>query len=232
MQNRKTFTVKEYAKLVEIQDALNTQVNVNWRAANYAFYRAIYIEAAEAIDHTAWKWWSGKEEDTDALKLELVDMLHFVISDAIIQNGGLNELTVDSYKDIIEGDGCLFCTVLARYSKTPVIELMEEIALHALYHKNTLVLSSMGLCLLFLLFDRFQMDIEDVIKHYVGKYTLNMFRNVNGYPEGLYNREWAGMDDNYVLTELLEEHPLEDIDRYITLITEELQTRYDAAKNS
>ena len=42
------------------------------------------------------------------------------------------------------------------------------------------------------------------MKSYVGKNTLNFFRQDNGYKDGTYIKEWDGLEDNEVLVEILE----------------------------
>ena len=42
---------------------------------------AMFVEMAELMDETNYKWWKNpKEVDKDALKEELVDILHFFVS--------------------------------------------------------------------------------------------------------------------------------------------------------
>lgn len=41
---------------------------------------ALDMEKCEAIDSLNWKWWKKGEDNIDNLKVELVDMLHFLVS--------------------------------------------------------------------------------------------------------------------------------------------------------
>ena len=43
--------------MLEMQDAMNAHVNPEWRSAGNAWYRAIWTECAEMLDHYGWKWW-------------------------------------------------------------------------------------------------------------------------------------------------------------------------------
>lgn len=44
------------------------------------FELALKQEAAEAVDSLNWKWWKKDPDDWDNIKVELVDMLHFLVS--------------------------------------------------------------------------------------------------------------------------------------------------------
>ena len=61
--------------MLEMQDAMNTKVNPDWRSANNEWYRAIWVECAEMLDHYGWKWWKHQEPDLNQVKLELIDIL-------------------------------------------------------------------------------------------------------------------------------------------------------------
>ncbi len=37
--------------MLELQDAMNSKVNPKWREAGNAWYRAIWVECAELLDH-------------------------------------------------------------------------------------------------------------------------------------------------------------------------------------
>lgn len=50
------------------------------------WYRAMWTECAELMDHIGWKWWSKQELDINQAEMELVDIWHFGLSD-ILQKG-------------------------------------------------------------------------------------------------------------------------------------------------
>jgi len=47
------------------------------------------------------------------------------------------------------------------------------------------------------------MDLDELFRQYVGKNTLNFFRQDHGYKEGSYIKEWHGEEDNEVLAKLV-----------------------------
>lgn len=47
------------------------------------------------------------------------------------------------------------------------------------------------------------MDVDMLFKLYLGKNTLNAFRQQNGYNNGTYKKVWNGLEDNQVLLNIL-----------------------------
>ena len=47
------------------------------------------------------------------------------------------------------------------------------------------------------------LDFDSLYSAYVGKNVLNFFRQVHGYKEGTYVKNWAGREDNEHLAELV-----------------------------
>ena len=47
------------------------------------------------------------------------------------------------------------------------------------------------------------MNYQELFELYIGKNTLNRFRQNNGYKEGLYQKTWSGKEDNEHLIEIL-----------------------------
>ena len=48
-----------------------------------------------------------------------------------------------------------------------------------------------------------KMDLNELFRQYVGKNTLNFFRQDHGYKEGTYIKVWHGEEDNEVLANLV-----------------------------
>ena len=55
--------------MLEMQDAMNSRVNPDWRQADNAWYRAIWTECAEMLDHYGWKWWKHQQPDLEQVQL-------------------------------------------------------------------------------------------------------------------------------------------------------------------
>lgn len=51
--------------MAAMQDAHNRQVHAAWREQGYPYYRAVWVECAELLDHFGWKWWKHQQPDAD-----------------------------------------------------------------------------------------------------------------------------------------------------------------------
>jgi len=71
---------QQIVAMLELQDAMNTKVHEQWRIQGFEWYRAIWIECAELMDHYGWKWWKKQTPDKEQVTLELIDIWHFGLS--------------------------------------------------------------------------------------------------------------------------------------------------------
>ena len=51
---------QQLAAMAELQETLNANVHPQWRTQGHAYYRAIWVECAELLDHFGWKWWKHR----------------------------------------------------------------------------------------------------------------------------------------------------------------------------
>ncbi len=171
--------------LLEMQDAMNSKVNSDWRERNHEWYRAIWVECAEMLDHYGWKWWKHQECDFEQVKLELIDILHFGLSDLIVQHDSMEALAKVLSKHwpkaTESGDFKL---------------LLEEFTLDTLQTKHFNLNRFVELAY------SIGLSSEDIYVGYIGKNVLNIFRQDYGYKSGEYIKVWNGREDNEVLVEL------------------------------
>jgi len=66
--------------MLKLQDEMNSIVNPDWRNAGYNWPRAIMVEAVEAIEHAAWKWWKHQVPNMPQVQMEMIDIWHFALS--------------------------------------------------------------------------------------------------------------------------------------------------------
>ena len=60
-----------------MQDAINRQIDEDWADKGREWYRAIWIECAELMEHYGgWKWWKKDYPDMEQVLLEIVDIWH------------------------------------------------------------------------------------------------------------------------------------------------------------
>jgi dimeric dUTPase (all-alpha-NTP-PPase superfamily) len=176
----------QITQMLSMQDAMNSRVSETWRDNNYEWYRAIWVECAEMLDHHGWKWWKHQEIDVAQVQLELVDIFHFGLS--------LRLMSGDSIESITE----TLATELTQSSGQQDFKIaLESLASAAVTDKafNAIALAD---CMRLM-----AMDLDELFRQYVGKNTLNFFRQDHGYKEGSYIKIWHGEEDNEVLANLV-----------------------------
>lgn len=194
-----TLTELQLSAMLEMQDGMNSKVNPDWVAAKNNWHRAIQVEGVEAIEHHGWKWWKKQDCDLAQLRMELVDIWHFILSASIQdKHGNLALAKMEMMSDLnlhqksVQFDNQYY--LVAQLNKLEKLDLLVGLA--AAKRTNLALFES-------LLFDC-EMSWMDLFKQYVGKNTLNMFRQDHGYKAGSYVKIWAGREDNEHLVELLE----------------------------
>ena len=75
-----------FKKMVELQHQFNKQVAEDYLDKNFNWNSAIIAESGELLDSLGYKWWKKQEPDMENVKVEAIDLLHFVISDRIQKN--------------------------------------------------------------------------------------------------------------------------------------------------
>ncbi len=175
--------------MLQMQDGMNQKVNQDWREKKREWYRAIWIECAELMDHQGWKWWKKQEADVEQVKLEIIDIWHFGLS-MLLESGNSNDQLADAIADEFSHTSS---------ATTPLLQAVESFA------SETLTTRSFSPAKFKTLLDAADMSVNDLYVGYVGKNTLNLFRQDFGYKEGSYIKEWAGKEDNEHLVEITQE---------------------------
>lgn len=194
-----TLTESQLSSMLELQDGMNRRVNADWVSAGNDWHRAIQVEGVEAIEHHGWKWWKKQECDIGQLRMELVDIWHFVLSAALQHKHGnvalakldmLGELNL--HQKSVPFDNQYY--LLAQLSLLGKLDLLVGLASSK---RTNLALfeSIMADC---------EMNWTQLFKQYVGKNVLNVFRQDHGYKAGSYIKIWDGREDNEHLIEVLE----------------------------
>ena len=173
------------ATMARMQDDHNRQVHPQWRHQGYPYYRAIWVECAELLDHFGWKWWKHQVPDLDQVKLELVDIWHFGLSE-LIRAEQLDDALVDLF------------TNTSTVCEPEVFRLAVEQLAQSTLQQRGFVLADFIAAM-----DALPMDFDELYRLYVGKNVLNRFRQDHGYKQGTYHKVWHGREDNEHLIELL-----------------------------
>lgn len=178
-------------KLLEDMAALqaehNSAVDPAWRTAGLAYYRAIWVECAELLDHFGWKWWKHQVCDEPQVRLELVDIWHFGLSMILLEEGVTDALADTVLREL----------AVPREQAT-LREEVETLAAAAVGARRFHVAAFLR-CLAAM-----KMDLPQLYRAYMGKNVLNAFRQDHGYKVGRYEKVWQGREDNVHLVELEE----------------------------
>ena len=72
--------LQQLTTMLEMQDRMNRKVHPDWIAQDFAWYRALWIECGELIEHYGYKWWKHQQPAWEHVRLEIVDIWHFGMS--------------------------------------------------------------------------------------------------------------------------------------------------------
>ena len=173
--------------MLTMQHRMNTRVHEDWINQQFEWYRAIWIECGELMDHYGYKWWKKQEPDMDKVRLEAIDIWHFGLSALFTPGATVERIAAD-----IE-------TALSDHQpqSVDVRTATESLA------ENSLATKGFSVTCFWDLMIAAGLSFDDLYTAYVGKNVLNFFRQDNGYKEGTYQKTWAGREDNEHLVELV-----------------------------
>ncbi len=179
--------IQKAAVMLEMQNEINCRVDENWLDQDRAWYRAIWIECAELMDHYGqWKWWKHSKTDMPQVILEIVDIWHFGLSMKLTTKdviSGLAEEIIEEWNS--SDEKCDFLTGVEKIASEALVQNKFNVAA-----VKTLVL----MC---------DADFDTLYENYIAKNVLNMFRQDHGYKNGTYKKIWNGEEDNEVLARLM-----------------------------
>ena len=187
-----------FKKMVELQHQFNKQVAEDYLDKNFNWNSAIIAESGELLDSLGYKWWKKQEPDMENVKVEAIDLLHFVISDILQLNYNYEEsleasfidetisefeesFTSDIYEKEFEDEDLFGLVNILNYNEIPRFATLK------------------------IMFKKLDMSNEDVYIAYITKNCLNKFRQDNGYKDGSYIKNWNGREDNIVAFEIANE---------------------------
>ena len=186
MNNATVETIwQRLAVMAEMQESHNRLVHPQWARQGHAYYRAVWVECAELLDHYGWKWWKSQDAQPDQVKLEIVDIWHF----------GLSELLRAEQVD--RNLAARFAALLDEPAKDEFRDAVEALA------RSSLVTQAFDLAAFVGVMRALPLDFDELYEMYVGKNVLNAFRQEHGYRTGEYRKEWNGREDNEHLAELV-----------------------------
>lgn len=182
-------TQEKMLTMLHLQDALNQKIHPQWRDQGFKWTRAIVVEAVEALDHYGWKWWKQQEPDLGQVRIELVDIWHFMLSDELSR-----------FADIVG-----LAEVLTRRAQfgapAYLIEVDSRRNLEALI--ASAAVNQLNMNTFMALMVQCGLTWGQLYATYVAKNVLNTFRQDHGYKVGTYIKNWNGVEDNVALEQLM-----------------------------
>lgn len=179
--------LQQLTTMLEMQDRMNRKVHPDWIAQDFAWYRALWIECGELIEHYGYKWWKHQQPSWDHVRLEIVDIWHFGMS---MRFDGSNT------------PATIAATMLDELRAEPPHRMELREAVEALAG-CALVERRFSVSHFWSLLQAAGMSADELFAAYVGKNVLNFFRQDHGYQQGSYRKCWQGREDNEHLSELL-----------------------------
>ncbi|MCK9257255.1 MAG: dUTP diphosphatase [Sulfurospirillaceae bacterium] len=212
-------TPKEILKeMFLLQQKLNDETNGKGWESGYNVHgklinwkRCIHMECSELIDSFAWKHWKHISKDTDweNIKVELVDIWHFIMSLLLEEYHNNQKSSLDKLVEDVANtqDFNEFCKEAYNPKDFDDLEIINEI--ESIIHGCTgykLNLFDGLLREYFHLAIKCGVNLKTLYKYYLAKNVLNRFRQNHGYKEGTYDKYWGGKEDNIIMLELLDQN--------------------------
>lgn len=201
-------------QMLELQQELNDATNgLNWEKGitkngkKIDWRRCIYLEAAELVESYPWKHWKNIDAEPDYanIKIEIVDIWHFVMSEILrvykIDNlGSIEDIAtmLNQTDSFLEFKDEKSIHNLDNYEQISKVEELIRV-LFCDRNINALILSFLEMS------SSLNLKLPELYELYIGKNILNKFRQDHGYKEGTYIKIWDGKEDNVVMQTLLKE---------------------------
>jgi dimeric dUTPase (all-alpha-NTP-PPase superfamily) len=198
--------------MLQLQQQLNDATNgeewtkgVTKNGKTIDWKRCIYMECAEMIDSFSWKHWKdiAKEADWDNLKIEVVDVWHFIMSLAITQYTADMRGQLENIASDMAGLESFISLEYSGYGEQSVIIADVEQLMRDALEPNKADILAMAEHF-FKLVKLSGLDRQSLYRLYVGKNILNQFRQDHGYKEGTYLKIWNGEEDNVIMKRIWE----------------------------
>jgi len=225
------FNYRVWKETLELQAGFNDRVAPGWKEDpnqnKYSYWMATLDEVVEVMNSKHWKWWKNSgnfgEVDWENVRVELIDIFHFMVSMALQTN--MSEMI---FTNLIANDKLLNEGKLQIRGPEFFKDIWEHL-LMAVYLRS--------LPLLIVRWAEFWFkaggDMDSLFKEYRIKAALNIIRQEYGYgTKNNYRKIWPSyldktqrVEDNVVAKQLTED--ITKVDENTTqIITERLRRYY------
>jgi len=185
------------------QAKLNDLTYPNWklRLSRVDWKSAVLVEAGELLESFGYKWWKKQEQekDIDNIKVELIDILHFMLSLLHYESEFVREIAKNKFVN--------------SFKEEKQITNDKEFKMHLIsitgYNAIDFAFEDLAE-----LFKYVGMNFDEVYKAYFTKNVLNEFRQKNGYKTGNYIKIWrynnSAVEDNVVAYDIATKFPADE----------------------
>lgn len=205
---------------------------LNGKPVDYGI--AMLGELGEAVDSLEFEWWANgkKKEDIPNLIVELIDALHFELSDCMSFFNKITDqkdyspeekskfiaLALKQFGSNISNTiGCdkPICSEKNIYSRKEILELIKFYTFKSIGKKYDIIDLDISINtlfdpirILFKILNCFGVSFNEAVARYNTKNALNHVRKINGYKEGKYIKNWIALngilaEDNVIALELV-----------------------------
>lgn len=200
-------------QMLQLQQQLNDATNgegwengVTKNGKRIDWKRCAYLECAELIESYPWKHWKNidAKPDYENIKIETVDIWHFIMSQALQDYKVKNRGTIDTLARSIRAlpnysafSGSLETTEKNYYEQIETVEkLIKSLFCETSTEKSIEAFIDIAI--------QSGLNLDALYKLYIGKNVLNQFRQDHGYKEGTYHKLWNGIEDNIIMQQCLD----------------------------
>lgn len=202
MTNQEQFTPEQISHMLSLQDELNTIVHPQWKEQGFEWNIAALAELVEIKEWLGWKWWTEGykqglvESNKKQIQIEVIDILHFWLSEEL----KWGEVSIEYAAEIANriNRAFSFGGNLGNAIKAAMRSCIEDQGVDW-YDFGMLAKHS-------------ELTPEVIYETYIGKYTLNIFRQKHGYKTGEYKKHWLipvmslqFQEDNWFLEKAIEQ---------------------------
>ena len=205
-----------FYEMLKLQNSINCHIDVDWRQKrDFPWYRAVWMECSELIEHLNWKWWrKSSASDLRQLQYEVVDIWHFGLSTVMMGSDGDYQKLATDLSPNFDSDAKNLC----RAADLEICSAAESLAAHSLTTKD------FSVPLFVQLASMVKLGGQELYACYVGKNILNTFRQDHGYKTGTYRKQWGTKEDNEHLAELVES--LRGTEDFVNRLYQAMSQRY------
>lgn len=184
---------------IKIQDELNCfLVKEDWHnhITPFQIKMAIISECGELVDSLNYKWWTKSELDEDNLKIEVIDIWHFLLTYYLyyVKHGLINKNDDILISNVING-----YEDVKRWLSRPNYNYIPDDILKMFRYMNDMITRDPNLMSFYyfgyLIFD-VNMDLDKFDEMYKLKVKLNKERKIKGYDKNPNVKYIDGIEDN------------------------------------